>query len=282
MPRAGANTHQAEMRGAGRARAAPLGVRIAMVSAVAALLAFAGRGGGFWLALPCVLLAASMPASSQGSFLSAGSVWLVAVAASYARGGAGTPALGLMIVVPFASLLVLQRVRRRLHRDRDAMARAAFSDPLTGLANRRMLMRMADYEVARHRRAGGSFVALMVDLDGFKQLNDRYGHAAGDDMLCEVAIALRARLRSQDTIARLGGDEFCVIAPQTANPTVLAAKVVEAVRAAAGGYARLSASVGVALYPLDAQDIQTLLAVADSRLLAAKRRLYADAAHRAA
>ncbi len=114
--------------------------------------------------------------------------------------------------------LFLQGTARRLRRERDALANAAFSDPLTGVANRRLLMSTAEHEIARHRRADERFTLVMLDLDGFKLLNDRYGHAAGDQMLRDVAVGLSRALRSQDTVARLGGDEFCVIAPQTGNP----------------------------------------------------------------
>ena len=113
------------------------------------------------------------------------------------------------------------------------MQHAALSDPLTGLANRRMLMSMADYEIARHHRADARFAVVMLDLDGFKLVNDRYGHAAGDQMLCDVGAALTRVLRSQDTIARLGGDEFCVIAPETENPRALAEKIAD--RSLTGG-----------------------------------------------
>ncbi len=108
------------------------------------------------------------------------------------------------------------------------MQNDALSDPLTGLANRRLLMSMAEYEVARHRRADARFAVVMLDLDGFKLLNDRYGHAAGDQMLRDVGAALTRALRSQDTIARCGGDEFCVIAPETEDPRVLAERIVTA------------------------------------------------------
>ncbi len=78
---------------------------------------------------------------------------------------------------------VLQGMARRLRRERDAMEHAAFSDSLTGVANRRLLMSVAEYEIARHSRADERFTVVMLDLDGFKLLNDRYGHAAGDQML---------------------------------------------------------------------------------------------------
>ena len=101
-------------------------------------------------------------------------------------------------------------------------------------------------------------------------------------MLCDVADALSDVLRSQDTIARLGGDEFCVIAPETENPRALAQKVADAVEQAARGRVPLRASVGLSVYPDDGTNIERLLEVADARLIAAKRRLYAGSERRAA
>jgi diguanylate cyclase len=101
-------------------------------------------------------------------------------------------------------------------------------------------------------------------------------------MLCAVASALRGALRSQDTVARLGGDEFCVIAPETENPRALAEKIASSVGDAVRGYESLRTSVGVAVFPDDGAEIESLLEVADQRLLAAKRRLYGSSERRAA
>ena len=153
------------------------------------------------------------------------------------------------------------------------MRRDALSDPVTGVANRRSLLVRADYEIARHRRARHSFALVMLDLDGFKQLNDRFGHAAGDDLLRDVAAALRRAMRAQDTVARFGGDEFCVLAPETdgrgAEP--LAAKVTQAVRDVSVGMEAVAGSVGIAVFPIDGTSTAELMHVADERLLAAKR-----------
>ncbi len=161
-------------------------------------------------------------------------------------------------------------------RERDALANAAFSDPLTGVANRRRLMSTAEHEIARHLRADERFTLVMLDLDGFKLLNDRFGHAAGDQMLRDVAVGLTRALRSQDTVARLGGDEFCVIAPQTGQSPAPGRQDHQRCRAgASGGIQELHTSVGLAVFPEDGATIELLLRTADERLLAAKRRLYA-------
>jgi diguanylate cyclase (GGDEF)-like protein len=264
-------------------RVAPAPLRLALLAAlVAALAGLVGGSGGFWLGLPGVLLAGSIGSSASGTVACAAPLLLVdAAAASLAR-GSSLPPLWQVLLIPAACLLVLYEVGRRLRRERDLMQAAAFSDPLTGLANRRMLTSVADHEIARHRRTQESFTVVMLDLDGFKSINDRFGHAAGDQTLCDVAAALSRTLRSQDTIARLGGDEFCVIAPATAHPRALADKIAAAVADSASGYEELQTSAGIAVYPDDGTTIEQLLETADERLLSAKRRLHGTTQRRAA
>lgn len=270
-------------RPAGRRGAGPAPVRVALIAAVSAIVAaVVGGSDGFWLAVPGVLLAGSVATTAAGVVACAGPV-LAADAAAASLGASGSlPAMWLVILVPAACLAVLHGLARRLRRELEAMEHAAFSDPLTGAANRRLLMSVADHEIARHMRAGERLTVVMLDLDGFKQLNDRYGHAAGDQMLRAVAARLSRSLRTQDTVARLGGDEFCVIAPQTGNPRPLAEKIASAVAAASGGNQALRTSVGVAVFPEDGTTIELLLHTADERLLAAKRRLHAGPQRRAA
>lgn len=256
------------------------------VALLAALVAVAGVivGGrtGFWVGLPGVMLAASLGSGAMATFACAAPVLVAGAVAMVAVSGSTLPPLWIAICVPAACVVVVHGVGVRLRRERDAMQRAAYSDPLTGVANRRMLMSVAEHEVARHRRAGERFSVVMLDLDGFKLLNDRYGHAAGDQMLRDVAAVLTRVLRSQDTVARLGGDEFCVIAPATGDPRALAEKIVSAVADAERGHDELRTSVGIAVFPDDGSDIEVLLRTADERLLAAKRRLHGIDRRRAA
>lgn len=264
-------------------KVAPAPVRVILITIVAGVLAGAvGGRDGFWLSLPCMLLAASVASTTVGAWWCAAPVLVVgAVAASLAHKGP-LPPIWLVLLVPGACMVVLHRVSGRLQHERDAMQHAAFSDPLTGLANRRMLMSMAGYEIARHHRADARFTLVMLDLDGFKLVNDQYGHAAGDQMLCEVGKALISALRTQDTIARLGGDEFCVIAPETESPRALADKIVTAVSGAVTGYESLQTSIGLSVFPEDGTTIELLLRTADDRLLAAKRRRHDRPQRRAA
>jgi diguanylate cyclase (GGDEF)-like protein len=155
------------------------------------------------------------------------------------------------------------------------MRDVALTDPLTGISNRRQLLARADYEIARHSRGRRNFALVMLDLDGFKLLNDRFGHAAGDELLCDVADALQHAVRGQDTVARIGGDEFCVLAPETDGPRTLplAKRITAAVTDATTGVEALRASIGIAVFPDDGLSAQELLHAADERLLNAKREL---------
>ena len=128
--------------------------------------------------------------------------------------------------VPAAILADLARLRQ----DNAALWSLALADPLTGLANRRALDLVWTQEVARAGRQGYSCCVLAVDLDHFKQINDRYGHAVGDRVLCTVASVLTATVRGEDFVARLGGEEFTIILPHAALPDALA--VAERLRAA--------------------------------------------------
>jgi diguanylate cyclase (GGDEF)-like protein len=245
---------------------------IAVLTAIA--VAVAGGGDAFWLCLPAALLACSSARTRTDATLSAAAV--VGAAAIPLTGWLDTAPVSsplLTLVVLAASVAVSVAVRERLERERDALRNVALSDPLTGIANRRQLLSRVEYEIARHRRARHSFALVMLDLDGFKQLNDRFGHAAGDELLCDVATALSATMRAQDTVARLGGDEFCVLAPETDGPRTLglADRIAETVAESTAGIEMLSASVGVAVFPQDGISAGALLQAADERLLAAKR-----------
>jgi diguanylate cyclase (GGDEF)-like protein len=228
------------------------------------------------------MLAASIGSTALGTTLCAATVLIADAAADSIVSGSSIPPLWQVLLVPAACVVVLHAAGVRLRRERAAMENAAYSDPLTGLANRRLLMSVAQHEIARHRRTDERFTVVMLDLDGFKSLNDRFGHAAGDEMLCDVAAVLTQALRSQDTIARLGGDEFCVIAPVTGNPRPLAEKISGAVAGASRGHEELHTSIGVAVFPDDGNTIELLLRTADERMMSAKRRLHGTSQRRAA
>jgi diguanylate cyclase len=249
--------------------------RVVLASlATAGVVVLAGGRGSFWLCLPVVLLASASFRTRLGAALCAATVVAFAAApAVFLIHLRPLPSLPLVLVVPAASVAVLVAVRERLERERDALRRFALSDPLTGIANRRSLLERIEYEVARHTRARASFALLMLDLDGFKTLNDRFGHAAGDDLLRDVAVAVKHSIRAQDTVARIGGDEFCVLAPETDLPGTgrLAARIERAVTEVTAGVEALHVSSGVAVFPDDGVSTAVLLDAADRKLLSAKR-----------
>jgi diguanylate cyclase (GGDEF)-like protein len=210
-------------------------------------------------------------AGASGAILVVGAALAAELATTH---NAARPPTALLALVSAASVAILLVVRDRLEREGDMLRASALSDPLTGVANRRSLLARIDYEITRHGRSRRSFAVLMLDLDGFKQLNDRFGQPAGDDLLREVAAGLARAIRDQDTVARVGGDEFCVLAPETdtAGAQRLIARVEAAVARAVAGMEALGASAGAAVYPHDGTTADGLLEAADQRLLGAKRK----------
>ena len=160
---------------------------------------------------------------------------------------------------------VVVYLRERLTAAVDALSGQALSDPLTGAGNLRMLEQRLDYELTRHRRNGRPLSVIVLDLDGFKQVNDTLGHPVGDQLLRQVAAVLRHSVRDQDTVVRQGGDEFCVVAPETdaAEAEALVERIKVALRGLVANGEALSASAGHATFPDDATSPEVLLAHAD-------------------
>ncbi|MDQ8046208.1 MAG: diguanylate cyclase [Solirubrobacteraceae bacterium] len=139
-------------------------------------------------------------------------------------------------------------------------------DPLTGLGNRRILTEELQFQLSRHSRTRRPLSVIAIDLNGFKALNDTLGHAAGDELLKEVAAALVDAMRPEDTVVRPGGDEFCIVLPGTSPEH--AERASNAVRAALAGCGTgVTCGIGIASYPRDAVHDKVLLHVADERLL---------------
>jgi diguanylate cyclase (GGDEF)-like protein len=155
-------------------------------------------------------------------------------------------------------------------RTRDELEHLAATDDLTGLANRRRFRQELARELAAAARYGSAVSLLLLDLDGFKSVNDRYGHDRGDEVLKTVASLLTLRTRKSDLVARVGGDEFALLLPGTPSGRAgeLAGRLGESIAAKVGELG-IRASVGVASYPATTQD--QLLAEADRRLYASKR-----------
>lgn len=155
---------------------------------------------------------------------------------------------GIVAIVLASALSGWQRaLDEASHRVEDA-ERESLTDALTGQPNRRALQLMIHREVARTRRSGTAFSVLLLDVDGFKGLNDVHGHPVGDSILMEIAAVLRARLRTEDELGRWGGEEFMVVAPATSADAglQLAERLREALEAHAWSVGQVTASFGVA------------------------------------
>lgn len=152
----------------------------------------------------------------------------------------------------------------------------ATHDTLTGLANRRMLTERLSHALTRAERTGEAVALLFIDLDGFKRVNDLYGHAAGDEVLMDVADRLRGVARASDFVGRLGGDEFVILMDTDvhgASPGSLTERVFDALSAPcrfSGGEASIGASIGVAMHPPLSNLAADLIRRADAAMYEAK------------
>ncbi len=184
------------------------------------------------------------------------------------------------------------RLQREVERDRDEIRRyadelaaanrrlreAALTDVLTGLPNRRYAIEFFAHAWQVASRSGRPLAAMLIDVDHFKEINDKHGHAAGDCVLREIAVAIKSSLRAQDVVCRTGGDEFTVICPDTdlAAGMICAERVRKAVAALRFAFGktrrRASVSIGVAVRDVAMGDIQTLIERADEGAYLAKQR----------
>ena len=165
----------------------------------------------------------------------------------------------------------------KLKQAEEKIYKLAFYDPLTQLANRTLLADRFKLSIARAQRQKKLFAVCMIDLDGFKPVNDKYGHAMGDRVLVEVAKRLKEIIRGYDTVARLGGDEFVLLINDIVDEAALKSIIGRVLNALSAMYVidekhlRLSASIGSALYPTDNVDADILLRHADHAMYQAKQ-----------
>lgn len=179
------------------------------------------------------------------------------------------------VTKPFDPQVLIARIHAVLRR-RENFSRVARLDTLTGLLNRTTLEREVQRELARIKRypADGSLVFL--DIDGFKQVNDTFGHAAGDRALLQLASALTKDIRSVDIVGRYGGEEFVLYFPETPEPVGI--RIVERMMAMFRSLSKdelngpLTFSAGLAEAPRDGSDFATLVERADQAMYTAKRR----------
>jgi diguanylate cyclase (GGDEF)-like protein len=182
----------------------------------------------------------------------------------------------------FAHLAVIASFAFENAVNRARLLRSGFTDVLTGWHNRRYLQVRLQEELARSRRDRSELVCLMLDLDHFKSVNDTYGHAAGDDVLRELAQRVESQVRASDVAARYGGEEFVILLPHTdvVSGRLLAERIRQEVAAKpvvfeSDGQVTITASIGIAaVLPVDGDDLKTLgdslLARADVALYRAK------------
>lgn len=154
----------------------------------------------------------------------------------------------------------------------------AHHDELTGLPNRSLLLDRFNQAVAQGARQGKQVALLFVDLDGFKSVNDRFGHTAGDRLLQQVAKRLTACIRACDTVCRFGGDEFVIMLPEVGSMDD-AATVAEKIRAqvsapyvVSDSTLMVTASIGTAVYPVDGWEYGDLIEQSDMDMYRAKVR----------
>lgn len=189
------------------------------------------------------------------------------------------------IVKPFDLVELTMRIRnmlevrllyKRLDQQNQALKSLALHDALTGLPNRRLLMDRLALAIAHARRSQRTMAVMFIDLDGFKQINDTFGHDGGDDLLCQVADRLVATVRQGDTVARLGGDEFLIALPQLGSAQDAAELGATVIQAVSMPYriqdhdVCLTASIGLSVYPIHGEDLETLMKSADLALYEAK------------
>lgn len=174
---------------------------------------------------------------------------------------------------------MMQRLRQKLEDRNYAMRLLATHDPLTKLPNRTLFADRLNSAISHGQRTGQPFALLYIDLDGFKPVNDTFGHSHGDWALVEVARRLMARMRKVDTVARLGGDEFAILIANIENRDNLEQLLDSIISSINEPFAideqrtaSLSASVGVVIYPEDGDTAQVLQTRADDAMYRAKKK----------
>jgi diguanylate cyclase (GGDEF)-like protein/PAS domain S-box-containing protein len=172
-------------------------------------------------------------------------------------------------------IAVVRDISQRV-RNRAALEYLAYHDGLTDLSNRIHLEDRLSLAIADARRYGDRLAMAYIDLDRFKPVNDRFGHAAGDDVLVEVAKRLREGVREQDTVARLGGDEFVVLFPRLSSQEEvesisqrLVERIMEPISVGEHSVS-VAASIGIAIFDMREDDSRSLLVKADTAMYAAK------------
>lgn len=176
---------------------------------------------------------------------------------------------------PCGALGINRDITHRIQNEEE-LVRLATTDPLTGLPNRGLLLDRMEGTLRRSQRSGRNFALLFIDLDEFKDINDRCGHQVGDRVLKEVSRDLATGLRDCDTVARIGGDEFAVLLEDCSgfdDARDVGETILRAVKRSVeinNSFFRITASIGIAVYPKDGDDVSTLFGHADEAMYRAK------------
>jgi diguanylate cyclase (GGDEF)-like protein len=171
----------------------------------------------------------------------------------------------------------LHDLARDLAAEREALLHMALHDPLTGLPNRVLLYDRIGQAVSASKRSRKPFAVLEIDLDGFKNVNDSFGHGVRDIVLQQTAVLLTDAVRETDTVARVGGDEFLLLMVDVSleaaqRKAVQLSQIVGQVIERAGNVVTVGASIGLAMYPDDGLDVHALLSAADQAMYRSKAR----------
>ena len=173
-------------------------------------------------------------------------------------------------------LRLAEEKSQQLDIDLDELRRLANTDPLTGLLNRRAFLPFATDAMANFKRHGRLFAIVMIDIDHFKRVNDTYGHAVGDDVICTIGKLIEGEVRGTDKVARFGGEEYVVLAQESTpeGAEILAdrirARIADSAYIAGGAQVRLTISAGIALPSSEDRDIEDVIKKADHALYDAK------------
>ncbi|MDO9227743.1 MAG: diguanylate cyclase [Pseudomonadota bacterium] len=187
-----------------------------------------------------------------------------------------TGAFALALINFLVIVLGLVKQYHFVRQDRRRWRELAQRDALTGLFNRAALRETLERQVAEANRESQAFSLLLLDLDGFKPINDRFGHAAGDELLKKLANTLLGLARESDIVARLGGDEFALVCPNLSGADQIrhfSDRVVHGIanmECSHGGNCSVHASIGVAIYPTHGTSTDELLAAADRAMYQSK------------
>ena len=252
--------------------------------------------GGVWIAvmqfnvLPSVLLVTMLAidkVSLGGLRLLARTLAMLVVTCALTSAALGFPVdyaspmsvvlacVPFVVIYPIAINVVTHLLASKVAQQNRLLEELGRTDGLTGLANRRQCFAVADSELARHFRAGKPVALVILDVDRLKEINDRFGHPVGDEVLCGVAATLRECCRAYDTPGRYGGDEFMLVLPET--DVTGAAEVARRIRQKLAAHAfrhaaglKCTVSIGAAEAGRDVVNVETWVRQADAALYRAK------------